>query len=559
MPTEEEQQQPGTGDAQQQEQLEPPSTAASKESPATVQTPTSDATVENEQKSDTCKAERRSMEEESSPQTKSEPSSTKDVEEDRKTEQVVPVDSTSASEHVKKDESQSDATKGDSSPTPQQQQELSTSSSDEVPALVKGPPTPVPSRQDEDDDEEEEDDEGDNEDQEEQQQSSQPQRQQQRSSKQRSAGSRDGYNNEDESQNQRQDQSQTPTGGQYYEDDEEDDEDEGEEPSELRQLFEPISECDGFKLDRTGLGLREVKLLVLLPPFADDSQALSEDEEDGDYIPDEEVKKTIMVGSDFQAVIPEGLCRYDDALPYENEDKLLWNPTILNEQQIEDYLVKITAPGGGGLGAGGGAAAPAGQQGSRAAAGAANEAQPNSVYALPLGNHLRDDEQSLYLLQQCGHNVDEALRRKRISNNAVPVPEQQMSIWSEEECRNFENGLRVHGKDFHMIQQTKVRRWCWAVQRGMVFGGNGDLETNARVAFPTPGTHPVRRRAGTVLLPVEENRTARSVREQGAAREEKVQPAPGADRPHGSVSGGAGKQYRVRGPQLVAGLQQSVQ
>ncbi|XP_041776084.1 mesoderm induction early response protein 1-like [Anopheles merus] len=431
MPTEEEQQQPGTGDAQQQEQLEPPSTAASKESPATVPTPTSDATVENEQKSDTCKADRRSMEEEPSSQTKSEPSSTKDVEEDRKTEQVVPVDSTSASEHVKKDEPQSDATKGDSSPTPQQQQqqELSTSSSDEVPALVKGPPTPVPSRQDEDDDEEEEDDEGDNEDQEEQQQSSQPQRQQQRSSKQRSAGSRDGYNNEDESQNQRQDQSQTPTGGQYYEDDEEDDEDEGEEPSELRQLFEPIN----------------------------DSQALSEDEEDGDYIPDEEVKKTIMVGSDFQAVIPEGLCRYDDALPYENEDKLLWNPTILNEQQIEDYLVKTTAPGGGGLGAGGGAGAPAGQQGSRAAAGAANEAQPNSVYALPLGNHLRDDEQSLYLLQQCGHNVDEALRRKRISNNAVPVPEQQMSIWSEEECRNFENGLRVHGKDFHMIQQTKVR------------------------------------------------------------------------------------------------------
>ncbi|EAT37478.1 AAEL010533-PA [Aedes aegypti] len=164
-----------------------------------------------------------------------------------------------------------------------------------------------------------------------------------------------------------------------------------------------------------------------------DTQAQSEDEEDGDYIPDEEVKKTIMVGSDFQAVIPEGLCRYDDALPYENEDKLLWNPTVLGEDLIEEYLKKI------------------------AAAASSNTGTPhtNSVFSIPLGKHLRDDEQGLYLLQQCGHNVDEALRRKRI--NAVPVAEQQMSIWSEEECRNFENGLRIHGKDFHMIQQSKVR------------------------------------------------------------------------------------------------------
>uniref|UniRef100_A0A182T9C0 ELM2 domain-containing protein n=1 Tax=Anopheles maculatus TaxID=74869 RepID=A0A182T9C0_9DIPT len=97
------------------------------------------------------------------------------------------------------------------------------------------------------------------------------------------------------------------------------------------------------------------------PETGHDSQALSEDEEDGDYIPDEEVKKTIMVGSDFQAVIPEGLCRYDDALPYENEDKLLWNPTILNEQEIEEYLVKITGPAGG-LGSGGATGGSGGQQ-----------------------------------------------------------------------------------------------------------------------------------------------------------------------------------------------------
>jgi len=29
-------------------------------------------------------------------------------------------------------------------------------------------------------------------------------------------------------------------------------------------------------------------------------------------------------------------------------------------------------------------------------------------------------------------------------------------MWSEEECRNFENGLRAYGKDFFQIQQNKV-------------------------------------------------------------------------------------------------------
>ena len=31
------------------------------------------------------------------------------------------------------------------------------------------------------------------------------------------------------------------------------------------------------------------------------------------------------------------------------------------------------------------------------------------------------------------------------------------SLWSEEECRNFESGLRIFGKDFHHIQQQKVK------------------------------------------------------------------------------------------------------
>ena len=75
------------------------------------------------------------------------------------------------------------------------------------------------------------------------------------------------------------------------------------------------------------------------------------------------------------------------------------------------------------------------------------------ISSLPLGSHVRDDEQALFLLLQCGYNSEEALRRRRMSS--VP-PADTMSLWSEEECRAFELGLRLYGKDFHMIQQQKV-------------------------------------------------------------------------------------------------------
>lgn len=37
------------------------------------------------------------------------------------------------------------------------------------------------------------------------------------------------------------------------------------------------------------------------------------------------------------------------------------------------------------------------------------------------------------------------------------TPSDTVSLWSEEECRNFESGLRVFGKDFHHIQAQRVR------------------------------------------------------------------------------------------------------
>lgn len=127
-----------------------------------------------------------------------------------------------------------------------------------------------------------------------------------------------------------------------------------------------------------------------------------------------------MVGNDYQAIIPEGLCHYDDALPYENEDKLLWDPKPMSDEAVEDFLRKAYAV---------------------------------NKPLFPIGGQLRDDEQALFLLQQCGHNVDEALRR--ISMNVFPSSD-TMSLWSEEECRNFESGIRSFGKNFHLIHQNRV-------------------------------------------------------------------------------------------------------
>lgn len=51
--------------------------------------------------------------------------------------------------------------------------------------------------------------------------------------------------------------------------------------------------------------------------------------------------QSVRIGSEYQAIVPEGLCIYDDALPYENEDKLLWDPKRLPEEEVEKYLNKV--------------------------------------------------------------------------------------------------------------------------------------------------------------------------------------------------------------------------
>ncbi|XP_014248124.1 mesoderm induction early response protein 1-like [Cimex lectularius] len=146
---------------------------------------------------------------------------------------------------------------------------------------------------------------------------------------------------------------------------------------------------------------------------------LSEDEEDFEYYPDEESRKrTIMVGNDYQAWIPEVMNKYEE-FPYENEDKLVWDPNGLLQKDIEAYLIK---------------------------------AQEKNKRDVPKGKYPSDDEQALFLLLQCGHNIEEALRRRintEMFHGSINL--------SEEECKQFESGLVLYGKRFHLIQQNQVR------------------------------------------------------------------------------------------------------
>jgi len=183
--------------------------------------------------------------------------------------------------------------------------------------------------------------------------------------------------------------------------------------SELAKFYE--SSVEGRSL-RSSTGVPE-------EPGEEEEESEEEQEDGKDY----SWKKTIMIGPSFQASVPSGLSNYDDTLPYENADKQLWDPSRLSEEVSKEYLAKSAETLG------------------------ANTAL--GVHGIPTGSHIRDDEQALFLLLQCGFNMEEALRRKRM--NAVP-PADTMSLWSEEECRAFETGLRVYGKDFYSIQNQKV-------------------------------------------------------------------------------------------------------
>nr|XP_046208593.1 mesoderm induction early response protein 2-like [Oncorhynchus gorbuscha] len=161
--------------------------------------------------------------------------------------------------------------------------------------------------------------------------------------------------------------------------------------------------------------------------FVSSSEDVSDDDDDDNTsIPSNDERKDIMVGSMYQAKIPPlSPYSYQERV-YENEDQLLWTPDMLPGQAVKEFLLSAQRRGG----------------------------QDGAVDTLINGDIIKDNEQALYELVKCSFNAEEALRRMRFN---VKVFSEELCAWSEEECRNFEHGYRVHGKNFHLIQANKVR------------------------------------------------------------------------------------------------------
>uniref|UniRef100_A0A3B5LK45 Mesoderm induction early response protein 1 n=1 Tax=Xiphophorus couchianus TaxID=32473 RepID=A0A3B5LK45_9TELE len=217
------------------------------------------------------------------------------------------------------------------------------------------------------------------------------------------------------------------------EDEEEEDEEEDLDPDESsrstgelkktetssEQGSDSQTAADGRTRSVRSLGTAELIRPQKLKYFEEES------DEDEDYVPSEDWKKEIMVGSMYQAETPVGLCKYKENEKYENDDQLLWNPDCVPEGKVVEFLSEASRRTG----------------------------EEKGVDAIPEGSHIKDNEQALYELVKCDFDTEEALRRLRFNVKAA----REISVWTEEECRNFEQGLRAYGKDFHLIQANKFQ------------------------------------------------------------------------------------------------------
>ncbi|KAM9791077.1 mesoderm induction early response protein 1b isoform X2 [Syngnathus typhle] len=204
-------------------------------------------------------------------------------------------------------------------------------------------------------------------------------------------------------------------------------EDEGVKSSTAQEDEAPPT-TEGRTRSVRGFGTSELIRPQKHKYFESNNDAEEESEEDEDYVPSEDWKKEIMVGSMYQAETPTGLCQYkENEKVYENDDQLLWNPECIPENKVVAFLMEASRRTG----------------------------DEKGVDAIPEGSHIKDNEQALYELVKCDFDTEEALRRLRFN---VKAAREELSVWTEEECRNFEQGLKSYGKDFHLIQANKQTR-----------------------------------------------------------------------------------------------------
>ncbi|XP_028907902.1 mesoderm induction early response protein 2 [Ornithorhynchus anatinus] len=145
-----------------------------------------------------------------------------------------------------------------------------------------------------------------------------------------------------------------------------------------------------------------------------------------DLLPSSESKKEIMIGLQYQAVVPPLLPNKQSSKACVNKDQLLWDPSALPECEVEEFLYQAEK----------------------------QRWEKMGDLGLPVGAVVKDNEQALYELVKCNFNMEEALRRLQFNTKVI---QDQLCTWSEEECQNFEHGFRVYGKNFYLIHANKVR------------------------------------------------------------------------------------------------------
>lgn len=195
--------------------------------------------------------------------------------------------------------------------------------------------------------------------------------------------------------------------------------------------------------------------LTSLPPKYPVSYAPRKPETKNDASIGLPLRKSIMVGSSYQATVPELIKRppySDKKKPYSGEDKLLWNPNKLADAEVERYLATVQR---------------------------LNLERARGISAIPRGAHTRDDEQALYTLAQCGYSVEKALQKARSAAQQTQAKDAPMAgvavPWSEEECKNFESGIRIYGKEFFLIRANKVSIGVRYYETRKVHGQNCDI------------------------------------------------------------------------------------
>ncbi|XP_024595910.1 mesoderm induction early response protein 2 isoform X2 [Neophocaena asiaeorientalis asiaeorientalis] len=135
-----------------------------------------------------------------------------------------------------------------------------------------------------------------------------------------------------------------------------------------------------------------------LPDADQEPGSSSSSDTEEDPLPANKCKKEIMVGPQFQADLSKLHSNRQGEKIYENEDQLLWDPSILPEGAVEEFLYRA----------------------------AKRRWREVAESQLPEGEAVKDSEQALYELVKCNFNAEEALRRLRFN---VRLPGSSSSSW----------------------------------------------------------------------------------------------------------------------------------